>query len=285
MGLVVTGEKRTQDTHSVCPSGSPMVYLHSPSVFHSLIVLSRLPDTICVVAKTSWSAAGRNHEPQPCNQWHVVTARMVQHVNVIWAKVEKIIGECQMLSLVQTPTCRLSTEKATDRTSFAWPMNRRVVLPLFRSHSRSVASQEPDSANCPSEEITTSCVTQRAACHRRPFADWQPRWHTSRVQKTAQHTRRCRAHGCWWWPQQRGLRSGRHCQALVIADLHEVGVAAQRTPCKAVLALLTRQVPDDDRLVPAKPIPRAHSSLWYGKMHTVYVHLLAYQQLTWTTIG
>ena len=53
MGLVVTGEKRTQDTHSVCPSGSPIVYLHSPSVFHSLIVLSRLPDTICMVVKTA----------------------------------------------------------------------------------------------------------------------------------------------------------------------------------------------------------------------------------------
>ena len=47
MGLVVTGLKRTQDTHSVWPSGSPMVYLHSPKVFHSLIVLSRDPDTIC----------------------------------------------------------------------------------------------------------------------------------------------------------------------------------------------------------------------------------------------
>lgn len=30
-------------THSACPSGSAMVYLHSPSVFHSLMVLSRLP--------------------------------------------------------------------------------------------------------------------------------------------------------------------------------------------------------------------------------------------------
>lgn len=46
MGLLVTGEKRTHDTHSVWPSGSPMVYLHSPRVFHSLMVLSREPDTI-----------------------------------------------------------------------------------------------------------------------------------------------------------------------------------------------------------------------------------------------
>lgn len=47
MGLVVMGEKRTVETHSVWPSGSPMVYLHSPRVFHSLMVLSREPDTIC----------------------------------------------------------------------------------------------------------------------------------------------------------------------------------------------------------------------------------------------
>lgn len=46
IGLLVTGEKRTQDTHSVWPSGSPMVYLHSPRVFHSLMVLSREPETI-----------------------------------------------------------------------------------------------------------------------------------------------------------------------------------------------------------------------------------------------
>ena len=46
VGMAVTGEKRTQDTHSVWPSGSAMVYLQSPSVFHSLMVLSRDPDTI-----------------------------------------------------------------------------------------------------------------------------------------------------------------------------------------------------------------------------------------------
>ena len=44
-GFCGFGLKRTQDTHSVCPL-SVMVYLQSPSVFHSLIVLSRDPDTI-----------------------------------------------------------------------------------------------------------------------------------------------------------------------------------------------------------------------------------------------
>lgn len=40
------GENRTQLTHSPCPS-SVMVNLQSPKVFQSLIVLSRLPLTIC----------------------------------------------------------------------------------------------------------------------------------------------------------------------------------------------------------------------------------------------
>jgi hypothetical protein len=40
MGLEVTGEKRTQLTHPVCASESWIVYLHSPRVFHSLMVRS-----------------------------------------------------------------------------------------------------------------------------------------------------------------------------------------------------------------------------------------------------
>merc|ERR1711939_458101 len=75
-----------------------MVYLHSPRVFQSLMVLSRDPETI-------------------------------------W---------------------RLSAEKATERTSFSCPTKRWVVRPVFKSHRRRVPSQEPDKANCPSEEMTTS---------------------------------------------------------------------------------------------------------------------------------
>jgi len=44
---VVDDGREAHAGDSVCPSGSPIVYLHSPSVFHSLIVLSRAPDTIC----------------------------------------------------------------------------------------------------------------------------------------------------------------------------------------------------------------------------------------------
>jgi len=44
-GLEGFGEKRTHETHSVWPL-SVMVYLQSPRVFHSLMVLSREPETI-----------------------------------------------------------------------------------------------------------------------------------------------------------------------------------------------------------------------------------------------
>jgi hypothetical protein len=55
-------------------------------------------------------------------------------------------------------TWRLSTEKATLSTSLVWPTKRRVVAPVVRSHRRSVPSHEPESANWPSLEITTSCT-------------------------------------------------------------------------------------------------------------------------------
>merc|ERR1719197_704900 len=48
-GFCWFGTKFTQETHSECPSlvpCSPMVYLHSPRVFQSLIVLSREAETI-----------------------------------------------------------------------------------------------------------------------------------------------------------------------------------------------------------------------------------------------
>ena len=46
IGFWVFGENLTNETHSVWLS-SWMVYLHCPSVFHNLIVLSREPETIC----------------------------------------------------------------------------------------------------------------------------------------------------------------------------------------------------------------------------------------------
>lgn len=49
IGFCGFGENRTHDTHSVWPL-SVMVNLQSPKVFHSLIVLSREPDTICLLS-------------------------------------------------------------------------------------------------------------------------------------------------------------------------------------------------------------------------------------------
>merc|ERR1719318_574656 len=97
MGLALLGENLTQDTQSWCPS-SWMVYLHWARVFHSLMVLSLLVETICL----------------------------------------------------------LSAEKATESTSLVWSSNLLVVLPVLRSQSLRVLSQDPDRAKCPSEERTTS---------------------------------------------------------------------------------------------------------------------------------
>merc|ERR1719397_1572747 len=49
MGLLLLGENLTQLTQSECPS-SWMVYLHWARVFHSLMVLSLLADTICLLS-------------------------------------------------------------------------------------------------------------------------------------------------------------------------------------------------------------------------------------------
>merc|ERR1712063_43625 len=48
-GLLLLGENRTHETQSVWPS-SWMVYLHWARVFHSLMVLSREPETICLLS-------------------------------------------------------------------------------------------------------------------------------------------------------------------------------------------------------------------------------------------
>merc|ERR1719318_604874 len=49
MGLALLGENLTVETQSWCPS-SWKVYLHWARVFHSLIVLSLLAETICLLS-------------------------------------------------------------------------------------------------------------------------------------------------------------------------------------------------------------------------------------------
>lgn len=87
-GLLADGEKRTQLTHSVWPS-SWMVYLHSPSVFHSLMDLSREPDTICrlsaenATASTSfsWDTKRRVVAPVLMSQSRRVPSQLPERAN------------------------------------------------------------------------------------------------------------------------------------------------------------------------------------------------------------
>jgi hypothetical protein len=72
------------------------------------------------------------------------------------ARADRAAAELVVLSRPHDTLWRLSVEKATDSTSLLCPTKRLVVAPVLRSHSRSVASHEHDSANCPSELTTTS---------------------------------------------------------------------------------------------------------------------------------
>ena len=70
-----------------------------------------------------------------------------------WARV---FHSLMVLSLLAETICLLSAEKATERTSLVWSSNLLVVLPVLRSQSLRVLSQDPDRAKCPSDERTTS---------------------------------------------------------------------------------------------------------------------------------
>merc|ERR1711904_221024 len=82
------------------------------------------------------------------------------------------LDSCHTLTSLSQPPDTMSGwealgEKATERTSLSCPTKRRVVRPVLRSHRRSVPSHDPDSANWPSEEMTTSCT--KCPCPRRAF--------------------------------------------------------------------------------------------------------------------
>ena len=51
-------------------------------------------------------------------------------------------------------------EKATLSTSLVCPVDLRVVVPIVRSQRQSTPSQEPERANWPPEEMTTSLTEQ-----------------------------------------------------------------------------------------------------------------------------
>merc|ERR550537_2181625 len=53
---------------------------------------------------------------------------------------------------------RLSAENATVFTSLVCPVNERTDWPTLRSQRRMVLSQDAESANWPSVDVTTSCT-------------------------------------------------------------------------------------------------------------------------------
>merc|ERR1712226_70990 len=68
----------------------------------------------------------------------------------------RVFQSLMVLSRPAEMICRLSAEKATERTSCLWPVNRVVVMPRSRSQSRRVLSHEAETANWPQELTTTS---------------------------------------------------------------------------------------------------------------------------------
>merc|ERR1719295_755558 len=110
-----------------------MVYLHWARVFHSLMVLSHPQETMI-----GFWVLGENLTQLTQSLWP--SSWMVY---LHWARV---FHSLMVLSLEADTICLLSTEKATDNTSLVWSSNLRVVLPLVRSHSLRVLSQEPERA-------------------------------------------------------------------------------------------------------------------------------------------
>merc|ERR1719478_893061 len=83
---------------------------------------------------------------------------------MVYLHSARVFQSLIVLSREPVTICRLSGEKATEFTSFLWPWKVRTVEPVFKSQSRAVLSQEPLSANCPSEEITTSATGSPCPC-------------------------------------------------------------------------------------------------------------------------
>ena len=147
-----------------------MVYLQSPRVFHSLMVLSRDPDTICRPAHISSVRSSSDWLTwQPCcTHDHILqgygsnkSGQEVIRVLIIVATLQlALTGTEWMLNRtnisppakkfchsLQNFTCLLSAENATDSTSLVWPRNLQVVAPVCKFHKRSVPSHDPERAN------------------------------------------------------------------------------------------------------------------------------------------
>merc|ERR1719217_1080622 len=132
-GIFAEGEKPTQLTQSVCIS-STIVYLHSARVFQSLMVLSRLPDTICLLSPEKATLKTSLVCP-----WNV---RAVAPV----FKSHKRMVLSQEAERANWP----SEERTTSCTHSLWPpMLRRAYPGLpsvseFRSQTMSFLSREQE---------------------------------------------------------------------------------------------------------------------------------------------
>lgn len=150
-GLLAEGEKRTQLTHSVWPS-SWIVYLHSPSVFHSLIVLSRAPETIWrlsaenATASTSFSCETKRRvvRPELMSQRRSVPSQLPESAN--WPSDEMVMS------------C----------TKCEWPRSERLAVPhrpsssfsRLRFQTMTDLSREPESSMPVSSIVLAMHVTQ-----------------------------------------------------------------------------------------------------------------------------
>merc|ERR1711992_393952 len=117
MGLVVTGEKRTQLTHSVWPSASWMVYLHCARVFHSLMVLSRDPDTI----------------------WRLSAEKATDMTSLVWSSKRRVVLPAErsqrrrVLSHDPERAKWPSEESTTSETKWPCPCSRFCGMPYWVS--------------------------------------------------------------------------------------------------------------------------------------------------------
>ena len=119
-----------------------MVYLHTPSVFHSLIVLSLDPETICRLSAEK--ATLKTSLVCPTNLLVVTPSRgrkdiVMSNHHACWGQEERTGGMKGQMG---------EMGGRNEGGKRDWP--------VLRSHSLKVASQLPDKANWPSEEITTS---------------------------------------------------------------------------------------------------------------------------------
>merc|ERR1719430_1386675 len=125
-GLIVTVFR-----YPVCPMW--LVFNLQFVRFHTFTYLSHPAETMMGLA-----LLGENLT-QDTQSWWPSSWMVYLH----WARVFQSLI---VLSLAADTICLLSAEKATDSTSLVWSSNLRVVLPVDRSHSLRVLSQEPDRA-------------------------------------------------------------------------------------------------------------------------------------------